>query len=212
MEQVFSLTGEDRFLGVLPFFHSFGFTGTLCLPAVLGVGTVYHVNPLDAKTIGPLVHDHQATFLLATPTFLQLYLRGCTPEQFALINLAEANPGTVEYQRMVGDFYLQINNIDDAIIIYNKILINFPNDGFSHVGLAECYRKKGDIEKSFIEIKIAFKSEEIPSDVKFNMLLSLIQNAGENAEIQKAAYDLTEILVKMYQGYRLATLQHARPP
>jgi tetratricopeptide (TPR) repeat protein len=115
-----------------------------------------------------------------------------------LINLAEANPGTVEYQRMVGDFYLQINNIDDAIIIYNKILINFPNDGFSHVGLAECYRKKGDIEKSFIEIKIAFKSEEIPSDVKFNMLLSLIQNAGENAEIQKAAYDLTEILVKMY--------------
>ncbi|MSU51372.1 MAG: acyl-[ACP]--phospholipid O-acyltransferase [Opitutus sp.] len=87
MEQVFSLNGRDCFLGVLPFFHSFGFTGTLCLPAVLGLGAVYHVNPLDAKTIGPLVCDHEVTFVLATPTFLQLYLRGCTPEQFGSVRV-----------------------------------------------------------------------------------------------------------------------------
>ena len=96
MEQVFSLDSRDRFLGILPFFHSFGFTGTLCLPAVLGVGAVYHVNPLDAKTIGPLVCDHKLTFVLATPTFLQLYLRGCTPEQFgsvrAMMTAAEKLP------------------------------------------------------------------------------------------------------------------------
>ncbi len=85
--QVFALGGKDRILGVLPFFHSFGFTGTLCLPAVLGVGVVYHANPLDAKTIGPLIHEHAVTFVLATPTFLQLYLRGCTPEQFGSVRL-----------------------------------------------------------------------------------------------------------------------------
>lgn len=87
MEQVFSLDGRDRFLGVLPFFHSFGFTGTLCLPAVLGTGAVYHANPLDAKTIGPLVCEHQVTFVLATPTFLQLYMRGCSPEQFGSVRV-----------------------------------------------------------------------------------------------------------------------------
>jgi len=87
MGQVFSLDGRDCFLGVLPFFHSFGFTGTLCLPAVLGVGAVYHANPLDAKTIGPLVCEHQVTFVLATPTFLQLYMRGCTPEQFGSVRV-----------------------------------------------------------------------------------------------------------------------------
>jgi acyl-[acyl-carrier-protein]-phospholipid O-acyltransferase/long-chain-fatty-acid--[acyl-carrier-protein] ligase len=87
MEQVFSLDKRDRFLGVLPFLHSFGFTGTLCLPAVLGVGAVYHANPLDAKTIGQLVCDHQVTFLLATPTFLQLYRRGCAPEQFGSVRV-----------------------------------------------------------------------------------------------------------------------------
>jgi acyl-[acyl-carrier-protein]-phospholipid O-acyltransferase/long-chain-fatty-acid--[acyl-carrier-protein] ligase len=87
LEQVFGLDRRDRILGILPFFHSFGFTGTLWLPAVLGVGVVYHPNPLDAKAIGPLVRDYDVTFLLATPTFLQLYLRGCAPADFGSLRL-----------------------------------------------------------------------------------------------------------------------------
>ena len=80
--QTFAFGGHDRVLGILPFFHSFGFTGTLIVPAVLGVGVVYHVSPLDAKVIGALVGQYHVTFLLATPTFLQMYNRGCEPEDF----------------------------------------------------------------------------------------------------------------------------------
>lgn len=40
--QVFALGPKDRILGILPFFHSFGFTGTLCLPIAAGMGTVFH--------------------------------------------------------------------------------------------------------------------------------------------------------------------------
>jgi acyl-[acyl-carrier-protein]-phospholipid O-acyltransferase/long-chain-fatty-acid--[acyl-carrier-protein] ligase len=87
LEQVFGLGRSDCVLGVLPFFHSFGFTGTLFLPAVVGVGAIYHPNPLDAKTIGPLVRDYSATFLLATPTFLQLYMRGCAAEDFGSLRV-----------------------------------------------------------------------------------------------------------------------------
>jgi acyl-[acyl-carrier-protein]-phospholipid O-acyltransferase / long-chain-fatty-acid--[acyl-carrier-protein] ligase len=87
LEQVFGLNARDRLLGVLPFFHSFGFTGTLCLPAVLGAGVVFHPNPLDAKTIGPLVREQGVTFLLATPTFLQLYMRGCDPADFGSLRV-----------------------------------------------------------------------------------------------------------------------------
>ena len=85
--QVFGFHRKDSMLGVLPFFHSFGFTGTLALPAVLGIGVVYHPNPLDAKTIGPLVSEYAVTFLLATPTFLQLYMRGCNPADFGSLRL-----------------------------------------------------------------------------------------------------------------------------
>jgi acyl-[acyl-carrier-protein]-phospholipid O-acyltransferase/long-chain-fatty-acid--[acyl-carrier-protein] ligase len=87
LEQIFGLNRSDGFVGVLPFFHSFGFTGTLCLPAVLGVRVAYHPNPLEAKAIGPLVKQHALTFLLATPTFLQLYMRGCAAEDFGSLRV-----------------------------------------------------------------------------------------------------------------------------
>ena len=47
MGQTFMLNRKDVLLGVLPFFHSFGFTVTLWLPAVLGVGVAFHPSPLD---------------------------------------------------------------------------------------------------------------------------------------------------------------------
>ncbi len=84
---ILSFTHHDRLLGILPFFHSFGFTVTLCLPAELGAGVVYHSNPLDARAIGALVRDHAVTILLTTPTFLQLYLRGVPSEDFGSLQL-----------------------------------------------------------------------------------------------------------------------------
>ena len=81
--QVYWVSENDRLMGVLPFFHCFGFTVTLWLPLLSGFPVVYHTNPLDAKTIGNLTLKYGATFLLATPTFLANYARQCTPEQFA---------------------------------------------------------------------------------------------------------------------------------
>jgi acyl-[acyl-carrier-protein]-phospholipid O-acyltransferase/long-chain-fatty-acid--[acyl-carrier-protein] ligase len=86
--QVFALGKRDRILGVLPLFHSFGFTGTFALPLALGAGVVYHTSPLDAKAIGELVRKYAVTFLLATPTFLQGYIRRCEPEDFGSLDYA----------------------------------------------------------------------------------------------------------------------------
>ncbi|MGA8143632.1 MAG: acyl-[ACP]--phospholipid O-acyltransferase [Candidatus Acidiferrales bacterium] len=82
MGQTFMLDRKDVLLGVLPFFHSFGFTVTLWLPAVLGCGVAYHPSPLDLTAVSELVRDYRVTFLLATPTFLQAYVRRCSPEGF----------------------------------------------------------------------------------------------------------------------------------
>ncbi|MGA3026967.1 MAG: MFS transporter [Bryobacteraceae bacterium] len=81
--QVYNLTRRDCMLGVLPFFHSFGYTYTLWFPLIQRYPAVYHPNPMDAKTIGELAAKYHATFLLSTPTFCVTYLRQCTREQFA---------------------------------------------------------------------------------------------------------------------------------
>ncbi|MGC2767044.1 MAG: acyl-[ACP]--phospholipid O-acyltransferase [Candidatus Acidiferrum sp.] len=90
LEQVFHLHDGDRILGILPFFHSFGFTGTLCLPPLAGMGVVFHVSPLDAQAIGALVSKYSVTMLLSTPTFLNTYARRCPPEVFGSLRIVMA--------------------------------------------------------------------------------------------------------------------------
>ncbi len=85
IEQIFWTTSKDRIMGVLPLFHSFGFTVTLWFPLLAGFGVAYHSNPLDAKTIGEMVAKHKATILVSTPTFYAAYIKRCPPEQFATL-------------------------------------------------------------------------------------------------------------------------------
>jgi acyl-[acyl-carrier-protein]-phospholipid O-acyltransferase/long-chain-fatty-acid--[acyl-carrier-protein] ligase len=86
--QVFHLRHDDVMVGVLPFFHSFGFSITLWLPMIQGFGAVYHPNPMDAKTIGEIAEKHRGTILVSTPTFYASYIRKCRPEQFARVRYA----------------------------------------------------------------------------------------------------------------------------
>ncbi len=81
------LNRDEGVLGILPFFHSFGFTVTLWTVLVLGLKAIYHFSPLDARIIGNLCQEHGATILFATPTFMRGYLSRCDPEQFATMRL-----------------------------------------------------------------------------------------------------------------------------
>lgn len=88
LAQIFPMDHRDCFIGVLPFFHSFGLTGTLWFPLLNGCSVAYHPNPMDAKTVGELAETFKGTMLISTPTFCQSYLRRCTPEQFAHLRYA----------------------------------------------------------------------------------------------------------------------------
>ncbi len=83
MAQVFWIGERDRIVGVLPFFHSFGYTVTIWFPLIAGCGAVYHPNPTESKAVGELIAKYQATFLLSTPTFCAGYTRKCEKEEFA---------------------------------------------------------------------------------------------------------------------------------
>jgi acyl-[acyl-carrier-protein]-phospholipid O-acyltransferase/long-chain-fatty-acid--[acyl-carrier-protein] ligase len=87
--QVLRVAPGDRLLGILPLFHSFGYMA-LWFASNRGLATVFHPNPLDAPGVGEVVHCYNITIMIATPTFLQLYLRRCTPAQFGSLRLVMA--------------------------------------------------------------------------------------------------------------------------
>ena len=87
IDRAVKLTSNDTALGILPFFHSFGYSVTLWAVNILGPAGVFHFNPLDAKQVGKLAQRHKASVLLATPTFLKGYMRRITPEQFGNLDV-----------------------------------------------------------------------------------------------------------------------------
>ncbi len=95
-------------MGVLPFFHSFGFTLTLWMPLYLGAQAAYHYSPLEVDAVAKLIRTRKATLFASTATFLRMHLRKNAKEDFAsldyLICGAEKLPVALaeEFERKMG--------------------------------------------------------------------------------------------------------------
>lgn len=83
LTDLFYERSDDRILGVLPFFHSFGWMGTFWYPLIRGYQAIYHPNPMDSRIIAQLAKRHRATFMVSTPTFCRMYLRHIPAEYFS---------------------------------------------------------------------------------------------------------------------------------
>ena len=105
IDRAIRLTSDDIILGILPFFHSFGYSVTLWGALTLGPGAAYHFNPLEARVIGRLAEKYKATVLLGTPTFMRGYLRRVKSEEFATIDVAIAGA-----EKMPGDLFDAFEN------------------------------------------------------------------------------------------------------
>ncbi len=86
-DQLLQIEPTDVLLGVLPFFHSFGYTLNLWLVLTKHLAAVFHFNPVDSRQIGKLCEKYGTTIITATPTFLKHYLKRCTPEQFRTVDV-----------------------------------------------------------------------------------------------------------------------------
>jgi acyl-[acyl-carrier-protein]-phospholipid O-acyltransferase/long-chain-fatty-acid--[acyl-carrier-protein] ligase len=75
------LLPEEVVLGILPFFHSFGYTVAIWTVLLLGKRVVYHVNPLDYRIIPDLIEKHGVTMIASSPTFMKSYCERARPGQ-----------------------------------------------------------------------------------------------------------------------------------
>ena len=109
-DDLLQLSSKDCILGILPFFHSFGYTISLWMPFVRKMRACFHFNPTDARTVGKMIEKYKATIFATTPTFLRHYLKRCTKEQFqsmdVVITGAEKLPQSLarEFEEKFGIF------------------------------------------------------------------------------------------------------------
>ncbi|MFN7734408.1 MAG: AMP-binding protein [Pirellula sp.] len=86
-DSIIGVKDTDCFLGILPFFHSFGYTVTLWGAMTLPSSAAYHFNPLEPKQIAKLIETSKSTVVLGTPTFLRTFLKRIEPEQFKTVEV-----------------------------------------------------------------------------------------------------------------------------
>lgn len=82
-----NLFQDDILLGMLPPFHSFGFTITGILPLLAGIRVAYYADPTDGKGLVRAIERWGATIIGGAPTFLKGIFKNAKPEQLKTIRL-----------------------------------------------------------------------------------------------------------------------------
>lgn len=79
---------NDAVFNPLPTFHCFGLTVGALMPLLIGIKTVCHPTPLEAKNIAKRIRKTKSTILLATDTFMNQYARAGSQGDLNSIRLA----------------------------------------------------------------------------------------------------------------------------
>ena len=79
--EVLQSDSQDRLLGFLPPFHSFGMTGNLLLPHLSGIPSVRYADPTDAPGLVRTIAAYKPTMLFTTPTFLSYIMAACQGDE-----------------------------------------------------------------------------------------------------------------------------------
>jgi len=82
-----SLQSEDILLGVLPPFHSFGFSVTGLYPLLMGMRVCYSPDPNDSHGLAREISAWKPTLFCCAPSFIKAIFRVSKPEQLQSLRI-----------------------------------------------------------------------------------------------------------------------------
>ena len=208
-QEAINLRREDVLLGILPFFHSFGYTVPLWAGLMLEPKVVYHFNPLDYHQVGALCRQHRVTLLVSAPTFLRSYVRRVAPEDFASLNLvitgAEKLPPDLAdaFEKRFGVRPVEGYGTSELSPV---VSVNIPPSRSQHPGRVEC--KEGTVGRPIPGVQAKVVDLETGKDLGPghsgmllikgpNVMLGYLDQPEQTAEVIRDGWYITGDLAEI---------------
>ena len=129
---------------------------------------------------------------------IYLLLNDLPKAQHELEILVAAYPDEIHYLSILAEFFMNNKMQDKGLETYRKIQQADPGNPYVHMSMADYYRKNGEQQKAFEELKQGFANPNLDIDTKVNILLSFY-NVNQPTEDSKAmVFELTRILTNVH--------------
>lgn len=115
-----------------------------------------------------------------------------------LLNLVSSKPDESKYLSILAEFYMSNNKMEKALETYRKIAEIDPGNPYIHMSMADYYRKTGDKEKAYEELKLGFANPNLDIDTKVNILLSFYTVNEMFSGLKEQAFTLSRTLVEVH--------------
>ena len=129
---------------------------------------------------------------------IYLYQNNLKGAENELLELISAFPGESKYYSILAEFYMGNGMAEKALEIYKKIAIIDPDNAYIHMSMADYYRKTGNKEKAFEELKMGFGNQNLDVDAKINIMLTFYTVNQIYNDLRGEAFTLSEILIRTH--------------
>ena len=129
---------------------------------------------------------------------IYLLLNDIPKAQHELEVLAAAYPGDVHYLSILAEFYMNNKMQDKGLETYHKIQQADPGNPYVHMSMADYYRKNGEKQKAYDELKEGFSNPSLDIDTKINILLSFFNLNELQDEDKPVVGELSHILTTVH--------------
>lgn len=126
---------------------------------------------------------------------IHLHLNDLGGAENELQKLITAFPGESRYYSILAEFYISNNMPDKALVIYKKIAEMDPENAYIHMSMADYYRKTGNKDKAYEELRLGFANPNLDVDTKVSILLSFYTVNQIYNDLKDQAFTLSKILI-----------------
>jgi len=112
--------------------------------------------------------------------------------------LVAAFPDDSRYLSMLAEFYMANNQQAKALEIYKQVVEKDPGNPYIHMSLADYYRKTGNKDKAYEELKLGFANPNLDVDTKVTILLSFYTVNQIYDQLKEQAFELSRIMIKAH--------------